>query len=146
MLGANLFGLLFCETIIGKIGHRCGFAGVALHFESYIVHQKGRSKKTPPQKTQEIPGFFACLGVKKVKGFSVDTKPPFSQSCRTRTCVNTGLREIRATDQKICSQILLEPLPRRQQNMESSRRLSEIFSRNEKRWTGLVPEDDEDEK
>ena len=52
------------------------------------------------QKTQEIPGFFACLGVKKVQGFSVDTKPPFFQSCRTRTCVNTSLRAIRALDQK----------------------------------------------
>jgi hypothetical protein len=27
-----------------------------------------------PQKTQEIPGFFACLGVQKAQGFSVDAK------------------------------------------------------------------------
>lgn len=39
MLGANLFGLLFCTITIGKIRHRYSFAGVALHFESYIVHQ-----------------------------------------------------------------------------------------------------------
>jgi hypothetical protein len=40
----------------------------------------------------------------------------------------------------------VEPLSQRQQKIESSRRLSEFFSRNKKKWTGLVPEDDEDEK
>ena len=47
------------------------------HFESYIVHQKGSAKKMPPQKTQEIPGFFACLGAKKVHGSFIDAKPDF---------------------------------------------------------------------
>ena len=39
--------------------------------------QKGSAKKMPPQKTQEIPGFFACLGAKKVHGSFIDAKPDF---------------------------------------------------------------------
>ena len=37
--------------------------------ESGIMFQKGRAKKMPPQKTQEIPGFFGSQGPKKYKVF-----------------------------------------------------------------------------
>ena len=42
-----------------------------------LPFQKGRSKKMPPQKTQEKPGFFACQGAQKVQGSSVDAKAHF---------------------------------------------------------------------
>ena len=34
-----------------------------------LPFQKGRSKKIPPQKTQEIPGFLHVWGAKKYKVF-----------------------------------------------------------------------------
>ena len=56
-----------------------------------LPFQKGSAKKMPPQKTQEIPGFFACLGGKKVKGFSVDAKPCFSNDVGLEPATRTFL-------------------------------------------------------
>ena len=82
----------------------CGAAPECDQNAGSFLFRKARrvdQKRYHTKKTQEIPGFFACLGVQKVQGFSVDTKPPFFQSCRTRTCVNPNLGAIRASDQKI---------------------------------------------
>jgi hypothetical protein len=58
---------------------------MACRFDSGYRHQKGCAKKMHTQKTQEIPGFFGTQGAKKVQGFSVDAKPPFSRSRGSRT-------------------------------------------------------------
>ena len=90
-----------------------------LLYPSILAEQK----RYLPEKPWIFQGFFIFQGP-KAQGFSVDTKPPFFPSCRTRTCVNPILGAIRASDQKYFRRFRRNLSPLKQQNIESSRQVS----------------------